>query len=241
MKYLAEVCLAVSALVAVTTFPVAAQSPLPVANTYPAAPPLQKGISVHLPITAHATAMPDADKPEAWIVAVTQDARVYVGMNPVSVSALAKTIQAALANREEKNLYLKADARIPYADLVKVLEGLRAGGATSINLITAQPDLPHSGFPVPPRSLPVRLQTQSLSGQSAAVVRLNPSRQVTIDDKPVTALESRLKQRFANESAKLVRVQANGTLPFADVAKVIDQCRSSGAEVMLVTRAIDRK
>ena len=57
--------------------------------------------------------MPDADQEDALIVSIKDDGSVYFGVNPICPAALAEKVKAALSNRTEKPLYVKADARTP--------------------------------------------------------------------------------------------------------------------------------
>ena len=101
MKHLLEVCLIALALATTTLF---AQDPTI---------PMQRGISVQLPVTSNAVAVPSADKEDALVVAVTLDGRVYLGTDLISPAELAAKIKTEMATRADKRLYLKADARNP--------------------------------------------------------------------------------------------------------------------------------
>lgn len=136
MKYLFEVCLVGLTLVT-SVAPSAAQE-------------MTKGISVNLPVTHHAVAIPDADKPDSLIITVTENGSMYLGIDPVTPAALAEKIERFLSLQGEREVYLKADARSPYADTVQVLNaGLRAGVQTA-SLLTAQPETPPPVTLVPP-------------------------------------------------------------------------------------------
>ena len=78
MKSALEVCL-VAFVATALALSSAAQSPA-----------LQQGISVELVPTHSASAMPDADNQDAFIVAVTQTGSVYLGINPISVDELSE-------------------------------------------------------------------------------------------------------------------------------------------------------
>jgi len=118
---------------------------------------MQKGISVELPVTSNAVAMPDADQEDALIVSVTHDGSVYFGVDPISSAALAEKVKADLSNQNEKKLYIKADARTPYVNVVKVLEAARSAGVGAPNLLTAQRDSSEPGTPMSPKGLEVLL------------------------------------------------------------------------------------
>jgi len=235
MNYLLEVCLV--ALTLATGIPpsIVTQSQAIAVQA------MQKGISVELPVTSNAIPMPDADKEDALIVSVTGDGSVYFGVNPISPAALAEKLKGVLSNRTEKKLYIKADARTPYANVVKVLGALRTAGVEAPNLLTAQPDSSEPGTLVPPKGLGVLVGLPLPSGSEAIVVQvLNsgqrwPMLKINTEQIPGAALPSALRQLLQNRSEKLVLVKAEGILPFADVVNVTDLCRSTGAKVVLVT------
>ncbi len=207
-------------------------------------PALQKGISVQLPVTSNARPMPDADHEDALIVSVTADGSVHLGVNPVSFTGLAEKVTAALSNRTEKKLYIKADARTPYANVVKVLDAVRTVGVEAQNLLTAQPDSSKPGTLVPPKGLEVLVGPPFPLVSDAIIVQVINSGQqrpaLKINNEPVSwaALQNRLRQSFKNRSAKVIQIKADGILPFADIVDVIDACRSTGANVDLVTTGL---
>jgi biopolymer transport protein ExbD/biopolymer transport protein TolR len=58
-------------------------------------PMLQNKVNVDLAKTDNPTAMPDADKEDAIVVAVTRDGRVYLGQDPVDPTQLGAKIREA--------------------------------------------------------------------------------------------------------------------------------------------------
>jgi biopolymer transport protein ExbD len=202
---------------------------------------LQKGISVELPVTRAARPMPDADKEDAWIVAVTADGSAYLGINPISPAALAEEAKRNLSRHTEKKLYIKVDARTSYANVVKVLDAVRNAGVETVILLTSQRVSPDPGTRVPPYGLEMLLSSALHSGSEAAVVEVlesaqrRPALKVNAHHVAWATLQSTLAQLFQNEREKVVRVKADRTLPFADVVAVADTSCSTGARVVLVT------
>ena len=82
--------------------------------------PLQRGVSVQLAVTSNAVAIPNADKQDALVVALTADGTIYLRGEPLPTPALADRVRSILSTRKDKTLYIKADARVPYARLVEV-------------------------------------------------------------------------------------------------------------------------
>ena len=118
--------------------------------------PLQQGVSVQLPVTASAVAVPRADNQDALVVAVTADGTTYLGVDRVATSALADRVRTLLSARSDKTLYIKADARVPYARVVEIMDAVRTTGVDRLTFLTAQQDTVGSR-PVAPRGLEMRV------------------------------------------------------------------------------------
>jgi hypothetical protein len=67
----------------------------------------EEGISVELPATRNARAMPEADREDAFIVTVTADGRLYRGVNPVSPAALIEAVKASLSDGQTRSSTLR--------------------------------------------------------------------------------------------------------------------------------------
>jgi biopolymer transport protein TolR len=201
---------------------------------------MQKGIHVELATASNTVASPDADHEGSLIVTVTSNGSVYLGINPSIPAALAEQIKSRLSGREQK-VYIKADARAPYADVVTVLGAASTAGVEAPILLTTQPESPEPGTVVAPKGLEVLVGPPSPSGSESTVVEvLNseqrwPTLKVNHEQIPWAALESTLSKLLQNRTEKVVLVKANGRLPFAQVVHVIDMCRSTGANVVLAT------
>jgi biopolymer transport protein ExbD len=200
---------------------------------------LRQGVGVQLTTTRNASSMPDADNQDAWIVAVTADGSLYFGIDQVTPSSLADEMKRLPRNREQK-LYIKADARAPFADVERTLSAGREVWFESAVFLTSQPESPAPGIMVPPKGLEVLLGPLSNSivvqvsndGHQGTTLKIN-NQQI-----PAAALQATLTQLFQNRSEKAVAVNADGQLPFADVVQVIDSCRSAGAKIALATPSL---
>jgi biopolymer transport protein ExbD len=205
-------------------------------------PAMQKGISVELAPTSNAALMPDADNADAWIVAVTDNGSVYFGTDSVTPAALADEMKNRPRNRQRK-LYIKADARAPFANVERVLEAARETFFEAPVLLTSQPEASEPGTVASPEGLEVWIGASPSDSQSITVQALNSGQQspiLKINHEPVSweALRSTLMQAYQNRSEKVILVNADGQLSFAQVVRVIDTCRSTGAKVVLVAPEI---
>jgi len=125
-----------------------------------AAQVMQKGISVELAPTSSAVPVPEADNPDALIITVTETGKIYFGIDPVTPDALAERLNGRLS-RHTQNLYIKADARVPYTYVVKVLDAARAAGIAGVTLLTNQPKATQAGKVVSPEGIEMELARRS--------------------------------------------------------------------------------
>jgi len=101
-------------------------------------PMLQKGQSVDLVKTDNPTAMPDADKEDALLVAITHDGKVYFGQDQVSQEKLTDIVKEKLANKTDKRVFVKADRRSKYGLVTDVVDDVRSAGVDELGLLTEQ-------------------------------------------------------------------------------------------------------
>jgi biopolymer transport protein ExbD/biopolymer transport protein TolR len=116
-------------------------------------PMLQKGISVDMAKVNNPTPMQDADKEDALLVSVMRDGTIYFGSDKVAVDSLTGKVKDRLANKTNKEVYLKADARAHYGNVVGVVDAVRAAGVDDVGLLTEQrkstPTAPSAPSPAP--------------------------------------------------------------------------------------------
>jgi biopolymer transport protein ExbD/biopolymer transport protein TolR len=101
-------------------------------------PMLQKSRLVELAKTNNPIQMPDADKEDALIVAVQRDGKVFFDTTQVNPEELTQKIRDRIANRVDKRVYVKADARAHYKSVVEVVDNVRSAGVSELGLLTEQ-------------------------------------------------------------------------------------------------------
>jgi biopolymer transport protein ExbD len=102
-------------------------------------PMLQKGVSVDLAKVNNPAAMPDADKEDALLVAVTRDGKIFFGSDQVAgADQLTHLVKDRLVSRTDKRVFIKADARTKYGNVVDVVDNVRAAGVDQLGLLTEQ-------------------------------------------------------------------------------------------------------
>jgi len=101
-------------------------------------PMLQKSRPVELAKTINPIQMPDADKEDAIIVAVQRDGKIFFDTTQVGPDELTQKVKDRIANRVDKTVYVKADARAKYKNVVEVVDNVRSAGVGELGLLTEQ-------------------------------------------------------------------------------------------------------
>ena len=101
-------------------------------------PMLQKGISVDMAKVNNPDQMPDADKEDALLVSVMRNGDVFFGTDKITADTLTGKVKDRLANRVDKRVYVKADARAHFGNVVQVVDAVRAAGVDDLGLLTDQ-------------------------------------------------------------------------------------------------------
>ncbi len=101
-------------------------------------PMLQKGVSVDLAKTDNPVQMPDADKEDSLLVAVMRDGTIYFGSDKIPADQLTAKVKDKLANKTDKRIFVKADARAKYGAVVEVVDNVRSAGVDQLGLLTEQ-------------------------------------------------------------------------------------------------------
>ncbi len=112
-------------------------------------PMLQKGVSVDLAQTTNPRPMEDADKDDSLLIAVTRDGKVFFGSDQVQPDQLAQKVKDRLANKTDKRVYIKSDARAKYGNVVDVVDNVRSAGVDQVGLLTEQRKAPGSAPAAP--------------------------------------------------------------------------------------------
>jgi biopolymer transport protein ExbD len=72
------------------------------------------------------------------IVAVMRDGSVFFGNDRLPVDQLTNKVKDRLANKTDKRVYVKADARAKFGAVVGVVDNVRAAGVDQLGLLTDQ-------------------------------------------------------------------------------------------------------
>ena len=111
-------------------------------------PLLSKGVSVDMARVPNPIDLPDADKDDAILVAVTRDGTIYLGSTKVGLEDLQTHVKDALANRVDKTVFVRSDARAKFGQVKAAVDEVRAAGVDNVGLLTQKVE--KKGAPAPP-------------------------------------------------------------------------------------------
>ncbi len=101
------------------------------------APMMQGGVPIQLP---KAQGQP-LQANEGIVVTVDRQGRIFVDQTRVSYEDFRASFKALVAKRGTSNVYLRADRRGTYGDVVRVMSAMQAAGVTKINLTTEEEEI----------------------------------------------------------------------------------------------------
>jgi biopolymer transport protein TolR len=103
-------------------------------------PMLNNKVNVDLPKAAAAVVMEDANKEDAVVIAVTRDGKTFLGGDRVNIDDLGAKITDKLANKTDKQVFLRADSRANYGKVMDTIDGIRTAGVSQLGMLTERTD-----------------------------------------------------------------------------------------------------
>jgi biopolymer transport protein TolR len=104
-----------------------------------AAPMLQRGMEVNLPVARRTQEISSerifVDVP----VSFKSDRRVYLGKEPIGMSALAERLRQLMATRSDKRVFVRGDGELSFQNVIDVLDELKGAGVEAAGLVTEVP------------------------------------------------------------------------------------------------------
>jgi biopolymer transport protein TolR len=110
-------------------------------------PMLQNKVAVDMAKVDNPESMPDADKEDAIVVAITRDGGVFLGQNRVALTELGGKVRDKLADTPGKTIFVRADARAQYRAVEDAIDAVRTAGVEDVGLLTQkrEPGSPAGG------------------------------------------------------------------------------------------------
>ncbi len=97
------------------------------------APMMTQGIDVELPKTT-TKALRQHEKP--LVVTINGKGELYLGRVKVRESLLVQQLKSLPVERKKEPVYLRADRKVPYGQVVAVMAAIKRAGFTKLGMIT---------------------------------------------------------------------------------------------------------
>ncbi len=100
------------------------------------APMLQHEIDVNLPV---ATGKPQPQQTDQVILTITKKGAIYLNQTGYTLAALRPKLKALYNTQHNREIYLQADAEVPYGTVVHVMDEIKKIGIVKLGMITQPP------------------------------------------------------------------------------------------------------
>jgi biopolymer transport protein ExbD len=104
-----------------------------------AAPMLQRGVEVSLPVASRAQ---DIASERIFVdvpLSFGKDRRVFLGKESVPLEVLPERVRQLMLNRTDKQVFLRIDGRLNVQHQLDVFDELKAGGVRDVGIVTDVP------------------------------------------------------------------------------------------------------
>jgi len=108
-------------------------------------PMLQNKVQIDMAKVTNPENMPDADKDDAIVVAITRDGGVFLGQNRVAIGVLGTQVRDKLTDKPGKTIYVRADARAQFRAVEDAIDAVRTAGVDDVGLLTQKKESGDTG------------------------------------------------------------------------------------------------
>ncbi len=81
---------------------------------------------------------PSTPDPSVIVVSVGESAQIAINQDPTDIGSLGSKLQEIYSARANKNMFISASPKLPYGDVVKVIDIAKGAGVGDIGLITEE-------------------------------------------------------------------------------------------------------
>jgi biopolymer transport protein ExbD len=104
-----------------------------------AAPMLQKGVEVNLPVSRRADKLTNTQPLYVTVpVSYRKDRRVFIDDEAVPVDVLAERMRQAMVSRTDKQVYLRGDGAVLLQELMDVFGRLKEAGIEKVGIVAQE-------------------------------------------------------------------------------------------------------
>ena len=104
-----------------------------------AAPMLQKGVEVNLPVARRADKLTQTRPLYVTVpLSYRKDQRVYIDEEAISIEVLAERMRQTMLNRDDKQVFLRGDGAVQFQDVMDVFGRLREAGVQRVGVVAQE-------------------------------------------------------------------------------------------------------
>jgi biopolymer transport protein TolR len=97
------------------------------------APMMQQGVDVDLPQT---TSQPMEGQEQRMVVTINAKREVYLNKEKVDPALLRRHLERSTAARLNREVFLRADRRVPYGFVVRIMAEIKNAGIEKLGMVT---------------------------------------------------------------------------------------------------------
>jgi len=101
-------------------------------------PVRQMDLDVKVPQTSNDTDTKAPADPNVIVVSIGESARIAINQEETSIANLGSKLQEIYSKRANKNMFVSASAKLPYGDVVHVIDIAKGAGVGDIGLLTEE-------------------------------------------------------------------------------------------------------
>ena len=104
-----------------------------------AAPMMQKGVEVNLPVTRRADKLTTAEPLYVTVpLSYRTDRRIFIDKESVPIDVLAERMRQAMLARADKQVYLRGDGEVMFQDVMDVFGRLKEAGVQRVGVVAEE-------------------------------------------------------------------------------------------------------
>ena len=104
-----------------------------------AAPMMQRGLDVNVPVAKHAAALASERIFVNVPISFRQNHMVSIGDDTIRVDVLSERIRQAMIGKSSKEVFLRGDGGVLLQDLMSVMDKLKEGGVEKVGIVAKLP------------------------------------------------------------------------------------------------------
>jgi biopolymer transport protein TolR len=101
-------------------------------------PVRQMDLDVKVPQTSENTEKSNVIDPNVIVVSIGESAKIAINQEETTIVQLGSKLQDIYSKRANKNMFVSASAKLPYGDVIKVIDIAKGAGVGDVGLLTEE-------------------------------------------------------------------------------------------------------